>query len=65
LSAQTEYPTCAACGGAVWIIACIEDPEVIEKILAHLDTVYTQKGALYGLYSDAPRRPVKEFATSH
>ena len=28
---------CAACGGAVRIIACIEDAEVIEKILAHLD----------------------------
>jgi hypothetical protein len=24
-------------GGAVRIIACIEDPAVIEKILAHLD----------------------------
>jgi len=29
--------TCPACGGAVRIIACIEDPDVIEKILAHLD----------------------------
>ncbi len=29
--------TCLACGGAVRIIACIEDPEVIEKILTHLD----------------------------
>jgi len=26
-----------ACGGAVRIIACIEDPEVIEQILTHLD----------------------------
>ena len=26
-----------ACGGAVRIIACIEDPDVIEKILTHLD----------------------------
>jgi len=32
-----DIQTCAACGGAVRIIACIEDPEVIEKILAHLD----------------------------
>ena len=32
-----DIHTCAACGGAVRIIACIEDPEVIEKILAHLD----------------------------
>jgi hypothetical protein len=29
--------TCRACGGALEIIACIEDPVVIEKILSHLD----------------------------
>jgi hypothetical protein len=28
---------CAACDGAVRIIRCIENPEVIEKILAHRD----------------------------
>jgi hypothetical protein len=32
-----DIVTCPACGGAVGIIACIEDPDVIEKILAHLD----------------------------
>jgi hypothetical protein len=32
-----DIETCAACGGAVRIIACIEDPDVIEKILTHLD----------------------------
>ena len=32
-----DIETCPACGGAVRIIACIEDPVVIEKILAHLD----------------------------
>jgi hypothetical protein len=32
-----DVETCRACGGAVRIIACIEDPLVIEKILAHLD----------------------------
>jgi hypothetical protein len=26
-----------SCGGEVKIIACIEDPEIIEKILSHLD----------------------------
>jgi hypothetical protein len=41
--------TCPACGGAMRIIACIEDPAVIEKILTHLDA----KGA----EPDAPRRP--------
>ena len=34
--------TCPACGGAVRIIACIEDAEVIEKILAHLDANATE-----------------------
>ena len=37
-----DIHTCAACGGAVRIIACIEDPEVIEKILAHLDKKTTE-----------------------
>ena len=32
-----DIETCPACGGAVRIIACIEDPVVIKKILAHLD----------------------------
>ena len=27
---------CEKCGGKVKVIACIEDPEVIEKILKHL-----------------------------
>jgi len=32
-----DIETCRACGGAVRIIACIEDPRVIEKILADLE----------------------------
>lgn len=32
-----DIETCQACGGPVRIIACIEDPEVIKKILDHLD----------------------------
>ena len=32
-----DIETCQACGGAVRIIACIEEPDVIEKILTHLD----------------------------
>ncbi len=31
-----DIETCPACGGAMRIIACIEDPVVIQKILAHL-----------------------------
>jgi len=44
-----DIETCSACGGAVRIIACIEDPAIIEKILTHLGA----KGA----ESEAPRRP--------
>jgi len=32
-----DLQSCPACGGAMRILACIEDPVVIEKILAHLD----------------------------
>ena len=32
-----DIATCPACGGALRIIACIEDPLLIEKILTHLD----------------------------
>ena len=32
-----DIQTCSECGGAMRIIACIEDAVVIEKILAHLD----------------------------
>jgi hypothetical protein len=39
-----DIETCSECGGAVKIIASIEDPAVIRKILAHLD----EKAALAG-----------------
>jgi hypothetical protein len=32
-----DIETCSACGGAVKVIACIEDPVVIAKILTHLE----------------------------
>ena len=32
-----DIEICLACGGAVRIVACIEDAEVIEQILTHLD----------------------------
>jgi hypothetical protein len=31
-----DIETCSACGGTVKVIACIEDPAVIDKILTHL-----------------------------
>ena len=34
---KIDIEICNSCGGHVKIIACIEDPVVIEKILTHLD----------------------------
>ena len=31
-----DVQTCTHCGGSVKVIACIEDPAVIKKILTHL-----------------------------
>ena len=47
-----DIATCPACGGAVRILACIEDPVVIEKILTHLDVKGGEPEA-----PKAPRRP--------
>ena len=44
-----DIETCPACGGAMRIIVCIEDPAVIEKILTHLDAKAAEP--------QAPRRP--------
>ena len=40
-----DIETCNKCGGDVKIIASIEDPVVIRKILAHLDEKVTPTGA--------------------
>jgi hypothetical protein len=32
-----DIETCSVCGGAVRVIACIEDPVVIKQILDHLE----------------------------
>ena len=32
-----DIETCPACGGAMKVIACIEDPVVIKQILDHLE----------------------------
>jgi hypothetical protein len=32
-----DVEVCSVCGGAMRIVACIEDPDVIERILRHLD----------------------------
>jgi 23S rRNA U2552 (ribose-2'-O)-methylase RlmE/FtsJ len=44
-----DIESCVACGGVMRIIACIKDPDVIEKILDHLDAKVAEP--------DAPRRP--------
>jgi hypothetical protein len=44
-----DVEKCDRCGGAGRIIACIEDPQVIEKILRHL--------GLGGALSALPRAP--------
>ena len=36
-----DIETCNSCGGGVKLVACIEAPEVIEKILTHLDSKAT------------------------
>jgi hypothetical protein len=40
-----DIETCSACGGLVRIVTCIVDPEVIEKILTHLDREALEPGA--------------------
>jgi ribosomal protein S27E len=52
-----DIETCCECGGEVRIIACIEDPEVIHKILAHLDDNATS--AATGLLPDCRASPTK------
>jgi hypothetical protein len=43
---QLRGKLCPACGGAMRVIACIEDPEVIEKRLARLDAKVSEPEAL-------------------
>ncbi len=44
-----DIKICRGCGGAVKVIACIEDPVVIKKILAHLDQIIQTTAPLSGL----------------
>jgi hypothetical protein len=44
------------CGGEVKIIACIEDPEIIKKILPHLDA----KSAAHANQLSKSRAPTQE-----
>ena len=50
-----DVETCDKCGGDVGIIASIEDPAVIQKILAHLDN--TARSAVAALLPDCRASP--------
>jgi len=52
-----DIETCAECSGDAKIIASIEDPAVIQKILAHLDDNATS--AATGLLPDCRASPIK------
>jgi hypothetical protein len=49
-----EIETCEQCGGAVKVIASIEDPLVIQKILSHLNTKNDEVVELLPPQSRAP-----------
>jgi hypothetical protein len=51
---QIDVETCPNCGGAVQIIASIEDPPVIERILTHLASK-----DLPGLWAESRAPPVR------
>jgi hypothetical protein len=51
---RIDVETCQACGGAVKIIASIEDPAVTRKILAHLEQAAPVREVLR---LPAPRAP--------
>jgi hypothetical protein len=50
-----DITICSRCGGAVSIIACIEDPLIIKKTLAHLDANSGAPATVYQL--PEPRAP--------
>lgn len=54
-----DIETCQACGGPVRIIACIEDPVVIKKILDHLDKQSTPPAT--GVWPEGRAPPVGRF----
>jgi hypothetical protein len=49
-----DVETCRVCGGAARVIACIEDPVVIKKILVHLQEKSLTRAALLLPDSRAP-----------
>ena len=56
-----DIETCSECGGDVRIIACIEDPAVISKILTYLDDKVATVGTVRLPQCRAP--PARGFLT--
>ena len=55
-----DIETCQACGGAIKVISCIEDPLIIEKILAYPDKeVASVNGPVAGSRGTATGRVVR------
>ena len=48
-----DIEKCGRCGGRVRVIAAIEDPEVVEKILRHLGLEEGERPARRGRFRDA------------
>jgi hypothetical protein len=51
---KIDVETCRVCGGTARVIACIEDPVVIKKILTHLEEKLPARAALLLPDSRAP-----------
>ena len=52
-----DVETCRICGGSAKVIACIEDPVIIKKILTHLEEKSPTRAALLLPDSRAPPQP--------
>ena len=51
---NVDVETCRICGGSAKVIACIEDPVIIKKILMHLEEKSPTRAALLFPDSRAP-----------
>ena len=54
---KIDIETCAHCGGAVKVIASIEDPAVIKQILAHLERRAEPATPAFRPFARAPPQP--------
>ena len=54
---KVDIETCEHCGGAVKVIASIEDPAVIKQILAHLERRTEPATPAFRPFARAPPQP--------